>query len=335
MEMAADSGNTFLKEWEESRSVLKTFDDRLHDIRKYGFSFITAFLTATTILFERYIVDPSTGFTGEVFPESIKATILGVTLLLILGLYILDRNYRVFQKAASTRINVLEKLLNIELSDVITQRYRKSLVEAFMTVVYLCFVAGVGLLGLAVLSNSLIYLLTATLIVGLVILILSIDFFVVKFRYGMIDWILDKLECKQGDEVRIILTNLSGKDFPKEALAEEVVMWKFVKQCDNPNKMDNNDKKILRTGVLCKGFQIDPSHNYIWILETKEQGDDKYLDPGIYCIYRRVFTKKGEMLPENKMHPLCRKLRIISKPKDSPPKPTIHRVIMESEPKSK
>lgn len=81
-----------LKEWEKARGVLQFYDDKLHDLRKYGFSFITAFLTADGILLSTKL---SSGT-----PAPIKFAVFGVTLILILALHLIDKNYRVFSKGS-------------------------------------------------------------------------------------------------------------------------------------------------------------------------------------------------------------------------------------------
>ncbi|MFB0503705.1 MAG: hypothetical protein ACETWE_07725 [Candidatus Bathyarchaeia archaeon] len=286
--MASDGVNdNFLKEWETARDVLKAFDDRLHDLRKYGFSFITAFLTASTILFES-------------LSEPVKATVLGVTLLLIFGLFLMDRNYRVFQKAAATRAEILERVLNIELTEYITHRYKERNIGGFVTTVYLVFILGVQILGLAVLSNSLIVLAGAVVITCFSILFLSFDYPFLGYRYGKIDWMLDRLECEQGEEVRIIVTNIGKKRFAKKEFPKGTVMWKLVKE---------GETQDLRSEKVGEYFEIAPTYSFTWILKTND------LDPGIYLIYRKTLKKDRPMIP------LRRKLRIKEKKKPSPSLP--------------
>jgi len=344
--MSAAPENNFLKEWEESRSSIKTLDERLHDIRKYGFTFITAFLTASTILFQTYSVAPSVGFEGVPFPETFKAAILGVTLLLILGLFILDRNYRVVQTAIRDRLLVLEKLLNIEVSDVITQRYRMGAVQSLMTFIYVFFVVGDLALGWVVLTKdfvNLVILMIAGATVLVTILALSIDVVVLNYRYGMVDWVIDKLECKQGESVRIIMTNLGIKDFPNDPLPRKVEMWKLVRQCDaagltkNPNGTVKTieEAKVCRHGDLCQNFQLSPCHNFIWIMSTEEKAGEKLLEPDVYCLYRRV-VKSVNFFKIEEWKPLARKLIVVTKPKEpllahevtlKTPQPTVHQII--------
>ncbi|PVX27008.1 MAG: hypothetical protein CW716_04480 [Candidatus Bathyarchaeum sp.] len=317
--MASDvTGNNFLKEWEEARHVLRTYDDRLHDLRKFGFSFITAFLTTSTILFENWIRPPGTDFAGEPLPELVKATILGVTMLLIFGLFLLDRNFRVLHKAVSIRTNILERLLNIEVTDVISQRYMLSGIQICVTTLYLFFIVAACLLGSQVLSRTMIFVYGMGVFLGGLIVLLSFDFVVLRYRYRMIDWIVDKTECKQGDGIRIIMTNICGKDFPKDEFKAETLMWKLTKE-----ENDNG----LRFGEVPAGFKLSPSDNKIWILETGETDKgEKELDVGIYRLFRRVCTCRGALMEEDEMIPLKRKLRVL--PPDGKPEPTKYHVVL-------
>jgi hypothetical protein len=308
--MADDDIDHFLKEWEATRDVLKTFDGHLHDLRKYSFSFITALLTASTILFTTWVRQPNggNGFEGEPFPELIKATILGVTLCLILGVCIIDIYYRNFQRSANIRSRVLEKVLNIELSDTITQRYRSGRYQYVVSGVYSILIIGVCLLGRAVLSNSLIWVYLGALGSFLVVLFLTSGWWFVHYDYGFMDWILDRLECKAGDEVRIIMTNIGGESIPIPA---GEVMWKLFKEGGNTP---------LRSGVTPARIVIGSFHNYMWELKTgaDEERGIKELDPGIYRIEVRPL-QKDSYAPKRRaeMRPLTRKLRI--KPTSEPP----------------
>ncbi len=105
----------FMKEWETARAVLAGFDTHLHDLRKYGFSLITAFLATNAIIFQTKI------FTIEL-TDNIKLAILGVTLLLIFTLSMIDQTYRVFLRAAADRAKILERSLNLHLTEVILNR---------------------------------------------------------------------------------------------------------------------------------------------------------------------------------------------------------------------
>jgi hypothetical protein len=189
-----------------------------------------------------------------------------------LGLFILDRNYRVVQTAIRDCLGVLKKLLNIEVEDVITQRYRLGAVQTLMTFIYVFFVVGDLALGWVVLTKNfvnLVVLMIAGVVVLVTILALSIDFVVLNYRYGMVDWVMDKLECKQGESVRIIMTNLGNKDFPNKPLAENKEMWKLVRQCDaaGPKKNPNGIMSTIEGTIVCRQGQarLDSVYHYLFL----------------------------------------------------------------------
>jgi len=301
--MADNDINHFLKEWEATRDVLKTFDGHLHDLRKYSFSFITALLTASTILFTTWVRVPNggNGFEGEPFPELIKATILGVTLCLILGVCIIDIYYRNFQKSANMRSRVLEKVLNLELSDTITQRYRSGRYQYVVSGVYSILILSVCLLGRAVLSNSLIWIYLGALGSFLIVLFLTSGSWFLHYDYGYMDWIFDRLECKVGDVVRIIMTNIGGKSV---LIPAGEVMWRLFKEGGNAP---------LRSGAAPAKIVIGSFYNYMWELKTgadKESGEAA-LKTGIYRIEVRPLQKDSYVPKRDaKWRPLSRKLRI-------------------------
>jgi len=133
-----DSAN-HLAEWKQARDVLKHFDEKLHDLRKYGFTFLTGLLAVESILIPTSFVT-----TIEKIPDSAKFAIFTVTLILIIALHLLDRNYVVFQQAANTRAKVLERELNLELSEIISIRYANFGIKNRVLTVYLLFIIGVG-----------------------------------------------------------------------------------------------------------------------------------------------------------------------------------------------
>src|SRR5271169_6784431 len=96
-----------LDEWKEARSVIARFDNNLHDLRKYGFSFVTALLAANGLI--------SQGG-SSVVSFGVKAGILVATMGLIVTLKLLDTHYRRFQEAVSIRGRILEDRLNIDLT---------------------------------------------------------------------------------------------------------------------------------------------------------------------------------------------------------------------------
>jgi hypothetical protein len=202
--LAEEDSNHF-EEWKSARDVLKTFDDNLHDLRKYGFTFITALITAQAILVPYNPADPTKGV-----PDVIKFAIFGVTLLLVAALHLIDRNYTLFQEAAASRAKILERALNLELTEIISQRYASGKVAKSVFLVYLLFTLGITIFGAFVLYSSI--LLVVSLEVLAVAVIVSTYFYGPRFMYvSSEDWTLSPIECESGEKVRITLTNLNRK----------------------------------------------------------------------------------------------------------------------------
>jgi len=207
---ATDNG---FEEWLEARHTIGRFDDNLHDLRKYGFSFITALLTADAIL---------TGPGSTTFPTApgyLKLSILLVTLGLYVSLRQLDQHYRLFQQAASRRAIILERRLNVELTEEITHYYGLSTPEIHWWLNVHRFYVGFLLLttglGLAILYNGTDILSSSvemrTLILGAGVTYLLMRNIVRQGLPRAEDWSIDKKVINQKETIRIAWTNI-GKE---------------------------------------------------------------------------------------------------------------------------
>src|SRR2546428_4149451 len=122
------------------------FEDHLHDLRKYSFSFLTALLTAESIL----IPGPST-IVGTV-PDLVKLTVMLVTLLLVICVRLLERRYELFEEAGAMRARIIENSLNLSLTELISvsaDRLGKG--YQYVHRVYYLFELGIVLLSLSIL----------------------------------------------------------------------------------------------------------------------------------------------------------------------------------------
>lgn len=195
-----------VEEWKTSRDMLQFYDDKLDALRKYGFTFLTTLLAAESIL-----IPPKTGEVG--MSDQVKLAVFSITLLLVAALYLLDKNYRIFQDAANTRAIVLERKLNLELSETIAYRFKADGISRRILVIYSLFIFGVLALGCFVLYPSWIF------IAVLVVLALAAFIYIqwqhrqsLCYRYGYEDWTVSPLECKAKDAtIRITLNNLTKK----------------------------------------------------------------------------------------------------------------------------
>lgn len=277
----------FLKEWEMARSVLNNFDERLHDLRKVGFTFITALLAADAIIFKDSGLD---------LDQSVKFVVLSLNFGLIVTLLLLDRNYRVFQTAAATRAKVIERKINLELTEVIAQRYNLTNVPDYITGLYIAFTILVLFMGFAVLSET--YKLGLSVVWGIALVIIYIvnsTIHQLKFPFGELDWTLDPLQCKIGEQVEITVNNLGKEPI---MFKKNTIMWKILKEDDgslvDSGGADNRD--IL----ICK----DDSFTWFWTPKIE----------GVYRVHRLTLDQEtGEW---SKFESLSRKFRVRKKVKN-------------------
>lgn len=271
----------FLKEWEVARSVLNNFDERLHDLRKVGFTFITALLAADAIIFKDSGLD---------LDQSVKFVVLILNFGLIVTLLLLDRNYRVFQTAAATRATVIERKINLELTEVISQRYDLTKVPDYITGLYIAFTILVLFMGFAVLSET--YKLGLFVVWGIAIVIIHIvnsTIHRLTFPFGELDWTLDPLQCKKDEQVEITVNNLGKKTIEFE---KNKIMWKILKEDDgslvDSGGADNRDILIRK----------DDSFTWLWTPKIE----------GIYRVHRLTLDKETEEW--SKFESLRRKIRV-------------------------
>jgi hypothetical protein len=302
----------FPKEWETARSILSTFDDKLYDVRKYGFGLITTLIAAEGIIL--------TGVTTTHWPDDVKFTVLLVNILLIAALTIIERNFLVIQKAAATRARVLERTMNLELSEIITQRFHAAGLEIFATGLYTFFVLIVILLGWVTIETLYLQLaITAAGIFAIAAILLIRNYITIDYPHGELDWTIDRLRCTQGDEVGITLTNLAENPLIfKVTPGKPKVMWLIREEKEQTTASDEEKKELEETrtqtpsagqGIITKTLELPPDDSYTWLWSNK-------ICCGVYRIYRR--TQKDGV---EKLVLLQRKILISKKPKETPAEP--------------
>jgi len=245
-----------LDEWKEARSVIARFENNLHDLRKYGFTFVTALLAADGLL--------SQGG-NTVVPPGVKAGVLVTTMGLIVTLKLLDTHYGLFQKAASIRGRLLEDRLNLDITSDLSMFYELEHWRAYVQALYYGFVGLTVLVGFAILESDR-RLVALTLVAGAASGLL-INFVSKEKQTGLEDWSVDKKIVSQGTPVRITFTNLDPKD------------------CDNPGpfRVSWNVKSELAMAATGQVWEASPveaqleyfeSHDWLW--ETEEAKPDLY-----------------------------------------------------------
>lgn len=307
-----------MTEWKKGRSTVEDFDTRLHELRKYGFSFLTALLAAEGILIPAAVAAAAT---SPGIPSVAKLGIFIVTLLLILALRLIDRYYVLFIKAIVDRTLILERVLNLELTETISQRHRDEKFRISIIGLYISFSVGVGLLGFFILlpdSNLIPWLLgvTASVIVS-VLVIERLDLIYGKER-GRLDWVVSCTECSRGDRVKITATNLNKRryderdrvivlnpdanpydkrPYEKVEVLEQGVVWEVRTQ---------DERTVVYRETVGAPIRVRPQDSYTWEWNTTE------IPRGFY----RLFPT-----PKTGRVPLLRKIFVGPKksPKTTPP----------------
>jgi hypothetical protein len=286
--LSSSKDDIAFNEWQAARGLLKDFDDRVHDLRKYGFSFITALLAAQSILLPSLSLGSSSASANpSAITDPVKFGVLFVTLVLIVALRQLEKVYQLYQRAANIRAIVLERRLNIELSEVITRRSSEFHISKRVNVIYSAFIVSGFIIGFFVLDSWLLKIALGLFYLGGVIFIRRIGEWGLSFKRGEeADWSLDTTECEQGDTVRIILSNLSEKDpivIEKDDVAYALELALPAQEGD----VISGPKRIP-----CKNsVRISPDGDYSWLWNTT---DAKL---GIYRIYPTTARQSLDALP--------------------------------------
>jgi len=273
-----DSTSSHFQEWVGARDVIQDVDTNLDSIRKLGISLVSALLTADAVLL------PGNAGAAVALPIPIKFAVLLVTLILLAATAIIDRNYHVLQQAAATRALVLERELNLELTEVISLRYASQDVNLIFRAIYILLGVALLVLGYFVLSLSiwLLFLAVGVVIYAVATSKISVD----VDKYGGVDWSLDRTEVGPGDVFHLTATNLysrpadlswhrllgrsqaakAKKRYEEEytlLLAPGEVYWKL-------NRDDViGDGESVRTGTVPRPVRLGPQETFVWAIQTR------------------------------------------------------------------
>jgi len=158
--MADDKQDFRVTQWNEARSVVDNMDKTLSGLRQFGFSFVTALLAASSVLYQTTIT------------PTVKLAVVIATYGLIFALYATDSFYRLIQTSASHKCEMIEIDLGYEtgLTHYIGKIYHLAKDWWFIEVLYYVFILAAMGLGLAVLPlyglHWIVVILVAAVFVG-------------------------------------------------------------------------------------------------------------------------------------------------------------------------
>ena len=108
--------DSLYEDWKECRATVRNFDSIIMNLRKFGFTIITGFLSANSFIFIK--------FDDLKLMEKVIGTI--ILLILIIALYILDRYYDILLRAAVRRSVAIEKKIPTNISFLISAHAEKA-----------------------------------------------------------------------------------------------------------------------------------------------------------------------------------------------------------------
>jgi hypothetical protein len=275
-----------LEEWKASRDVLAKFDDRILDLRKIGFSLLTALLAAQSLLIPSF-------YATAVLPSTIKLTVITATLLLIVTVRLIEKNYQLFQEAAATRAVVIERNLNFELTETISDRSKSDKFSSYVTGVYLLFAIVAGIVGFFVILpnyqisqmlNLIPQLLRTRLLVLMVLITIVILFLIDRVPLGFshylqkdipVDWTLDKVNFMRGEFVGITLTNCSDKSKDKIRFKRNKLVWEIMREDSTSIHKQYGSDRIV----------IPRQGSYTWFWDTNEDEGKVHKGPVVYRLF--------------------------------------------------
>lgn len=338
-------------EWVAAREVLRYFDEKLYDLRKYSFSLIAALLIAQGLLLPFVPLSPgvskaietttsvapgthsiqkvtntnvngskttsetiadaeptttqttkmtnttttggSPDLTKTGFPYPVKIAVLAGTLVLVIAVKWLDGNYQGLQRGAAIRAKVLERLQNLELTDEIALRYDVEGGQRQIRILHYGFEAALVILSILLLpvfsagtirldripALDSIWTVDLLLVIGLAISALAEGVFYYFFvspehSRGPLptEWAIERLQCKNGDQVRIMTTNIQKSSFRSSNIRHlncgEIVWDILNNELISIFDKKNHPGKMPSTVLLMPG----QSHVWTWNVQVPKTG---------------------------------------------------------------
>ncbi len=179
------TGDLRLKDWQECRTIIERLDGTLEDLRKVGFSFITALLTAGAFL--NFLGVQTT--TNKPPSTDVSAAVFIAVMVLVAALFSLDTYYEVLQSGAVERALDLEAQMgpSIRVTKYLSVNATRNGINYVILALYLILLATTEGLGLFAAREANLVLALPTgfglvvSIIGLVILVGGIAVIIVAY----------------------------------------------------------------------------------------------------------------------------------------------------------
>jgi len=285
------------QEWSLARSLITWYEDKIHDLRKYGFSLVAALLTASAL----------TTLLSNNLAESARGVLIILICALLIAVFLFDRNYQFYQQVAARRAKILESEMNIKLSEEIAVWYYKQKMYVIMSVLYIIFIWITCALGFYITPTYWQYIAGAG--ATLIICVFSVYDHYYPQKVGQIykkivskesieshkhilgeyigDWAIDKISCKSGETIKFTLTNTGGSVNPSK---KEIIFDKDAVVLYLIDDLGNRTDIPANSNVT-----IPPNFNYSWVWPTIKNEDSRIytVHPSDLCRLKRTIYVKG------------------------------------------
>ena len=308
--MTGDGNET---EWKEARDTLVSVDNNLHDLRKWGFSFITGLLTVDALFAN--------------IPDTWKLAALVGTFVLVAGLALVDRNYHVLEDAIAQRATIIEAKTSFALTYDIKWMYDKTHVWIYYAIVYGIFDFATFVIGILVVKPFNLslhhWIVSSTVLLSLMFVtavFLLVLIYFISHRPPWVDIGTDA-HSYTGKEAQILvtLTNL-GPNWIKIKDVE----WGIYRETDY--KMQSPEYKVKwqpadqadSTKESPSGPEIGPGGNMRWLVPISDFKSET--KSGLYRIVYTgpIYIKKMALIgvtPKLRRYELKKKVELRSKRK--------------------
>lgn len=270
-----------ITEWKAARDSLTAADTNLHDLRKWGFSFVTGLLTVDAVFAS--------------IPGTWKLAALLATFVLIAALVIIDRNYHVLEDTIAERAAIVEARVGFELTQDIRWTYRTRRVWRYYGAVYWSFDLAVLVMGVLVLPKTLglmIGLWVGFAAASVALLLVGLFF----RRPEWVDWGTDSARYQVGDSVLFTVTNAG-----EEVLVIEKGTCLLCREEDPVFTKADAERATPVLRWPEKDIRIGPDGNARWLIRT--DGEDPKIGPGLYRIayFGEWYFRRGKIRRSGKL----------------------------------
>ena len=129
------------QEWKKCHASIDHFNKTIVDLRKYGFTLITVLLSADGFLYAKFLKDGNP-------PYGAAVGVCIALMLLIVGLFRVDRFHEIFLRAAVVRAEILEEDLKMKITSTISEFSKECKTATWGTWLYVLFCTANALLAI-------------------------------------------------------------------------------------------------------------------------------------------------------------------------------------------